>query len=124
MQNYQYTNRKGQEVGFVRNKTYHTMRSFKLDEIFKHKKWFNKKYIVNAIAIDKWILEDLYEKGIIFIEVTIIGIEKNSFTRKIPVEAIMLKGVIQNFDKDDKHGWNEQVIFSYDWEKYQKTLSE
>jgi len=124
MQQYQYKNKKGQEVGFVKNNIYYTKRNVKLEEIFKIKKYFDGKKIDNAVAIDKWILEDLYEKKVEFIEMTIIGIETNSFIKKIPVEAIMLKGITQNFDKDDIHGWNEQVVFSYDWEKYQKTLNE
>jgi|TARA_Y100000310_G_scaffold264194_1_gene274765 hypothetical protein len=120
MKKYQYKNSRGQDVGYVENNTYFTMRNMKHGEIFMKKRVFNGKEINNPIAIDLDILEDLYEKEVKNIEVTITGVEKLSFVKRIPVEIVMLKGENILFDKRNKQGQNvtgfgKQVVFSYDW---------
>lgn len=120
MKRYQYKNPRGQEVGYVENNIYYTSRSVKRGEIFLRKRVFNGKEIDDAIAIDKPILNDLYTKGVEFIEVTIIGIEKLSFKKYVPVETVILKGEEIKFDKRNEYGQNvtgfgKQVVFSYGW---------
>lgn len=129
MKNYQYTNPRGQEVGFVEKNMYKTIRRMDKGEIFLRKRYFNGKLIDNAIAIDMPILEDLYKKGVPLMEATIIGVKKHSFKKYIPIETIMLQGEKICFDKRNKEGQNVsgfgiQIVFSYDWgsDEVQKKL--
>ncbi len=120
MKHYQYTNPKGQEVGFVEDNMYKTVRKMNRGEIFLKKRYFNGKLIDNAIAIDIPILEDLYKKRVPLMEATIIGVKEHSFRKYIPIETIMLKGEKICFDKRNKEGcnitgFNQQMVFSYEW---------
>jgi len=129
MPNYQYSNPRGYDVGFVSEGIYCTDRYYDKNHIFKHKKEFNGVFIDNAIAIGKTILDDLIGKRVLFVEVTIHGIEAESFAKYISTSMIKEKGQLVNFDKKDIHnqnitGWGDQYIFSYEWGSFTKPSKE
>lgn len=115
MFNYQYSNPKGQDVGYVKNEIFYCVRNAYKNEIFKYKKYFNGVYINNAVAIQKSILDSLIANGVEFIQITIIGIEKYSFRKHIETKTIKDRGQLMCFDKNNPQGWGWQYIFSYEW---------
>ena len=108
MPNYQYTNPKGQEVGYVEGKIYKTVRDANKNEIFIHRKNFGSLHIENAVAIGKRILEDLLAKDVYWMEMTIIGIESKSFKKYIDLREVKKRGMRIRFQ-------DEQVVFDYRW---------
>ena len=115
MFNYQYSNPKGQDVGYVQNEIFYCVRNAHKNEVFKYKKYFNEIYINNAIAIQKNILDSLIKNGIRFIQATIVGIEEHSFRKYIETRIIKERGQLMCFDKNNPQGWGWQYIFSYEW---------
>jgi len=114
MPTYQYSNPKGQEVGYVDNNIFYCVRNANKNHIFKYKKYFNGVYINNAVAIQKKCLDDLIEKGVQYIEMIIIGIEAHSFKRYIETKKIKENGQLMRFDNGTPHGWGWQYVFSYE----------
>ncbi len=108
MPNYQYTNPKGQGVGYVEGKVYKTVRNSNKNEIFRERKNFGNLYIENAVAIGKMILDDLLIKDIIWMEITIIGIEEKSFKKYIDLREVKRRGIKIKFQ-------DVQVVFDYMW---------
>ena len=125
----QYSNARGQEVGYIENGAYVTIRDAKKGEIFLYKRYFNGRLIENPIAIDKGILDRLVKLDIEWMKVFVRGVKEHTFTKFIKLQTIKDRGQLINYDKRNLEGrnitgWGTQLVFSLDWgtDEKQQTL--
>lgn len=96
MQEYQYKNPKGQEVGYIKGGIYYTERDNAKNQIFR--------IHGNGIAIGAEILRNLRKNKIELVRVRVINLETLSFWLEASIAQIMT-GTIINYDKT-RSGYN------------------
>jgi hypothetical protein len=85
------------EVDII-TRTYKTVRDFDRGQVFTVPKY------KNAIAVDLAILDELEERGIYKIEVTVINFENVSFKLITNIKTLREKGMLINHDKATEVG--------------------
>lgn len=103
-------NYKKENVGFWSDeefpRTYYTTRNYK-NQIFTHPKYNN------AVGLDTRIIRVyLIPNKVHMLDYLITGFEKESFHAIIPLVDFIRKAQRVNFDKNNRHGWGEQLILS------------
>lgn len=89
-----------QEVGEYNKitKIFFTTRDKRKGEIFIKKHWFEGKFIVTPIAIDKRNLKTLLKMGCKYIDVLILGVKRQSYVVRFNPGWILSNGVTINYD--------------------------
>lgn len=91
-------NEKGQEVGFIKNKTYFTQRDNAKGQIFRAPKY------QNGIGISEYPLKQILKQRVDKIEIVISNFEKISFVVYIEVNTFLKNCIKANFDKRNEFG--------------------
>lgn len=89
----QIKNTRGQDVGFIKDVTYHSQRDWKRGQIFH-----NPKY-KSAVALDVSILKQLIQNNIKNIRILITNFEESSFYLTTTVEFFLAHSHKIMFDK-------------------------
>lgn len=85
--------RKGREVGYIKDRAYYSVRYYHRNQIFK------KPEYGNGMALDEFIIGEVLEPaGVIGLVFQVVGFEPQSFLCVVSLEDFMNKSIRINFD--------------------------